>query len=431
MKIVLINPPCFGVDDDHVEQNLGISYLAAALRHGGFPDTDILELTGTGSLEKSLSLLPDAEVYGFSCYTTSYGNVLAMIRHIRETLHPGAYIILGGPHPTAKPEETLRESGADLVITGEGEAAIVEAVGALRENAPLRGILPGRPIRNLDKIPYPLRLTGKDNTFSRTFHGEKTFSLIATRGCPYSCLHCNSNIMGAGSRGIRSRSVENIIGEIRELKALGAHGFRFNDDNFLAHAQIHELLEALGKEDIRYRVFGHVRYLTDSICRELKESGCGFVSVGIESMNPDNLRFLRKTDNLRYIANLENADRYGLVIRASFMVGLPFDTDESIERYFGEAADLPMQEFAVYPLLPYPGTEIERRAEELHYRIVDHDYDDYMQMGKGRQAGYCLAYDNPETGIRFGPEDVRRWKIRAEELLARTMTHMSASTIAR
>lgn len=430
MKIVLINPPYFGVEDDHVEQNLGIAYLAAALRKGGFPDTEILELTGKGSLEKCLALLPYSDVYGFSCYTTSYTNVLAMIRQIREKINPSAYIILGGPHPTAMPEETLRESGADLVITGEGEVAIVEAAAALQSGRPLKGILHGEAVRDLDEIPYPVRLTGKENTFSRTFHGVKTYSLIATRGCPYSCMHCNSNIMGAGSRGVRSRSVENIVGEIRSLKALGASVFRFNDDNFLAHDKIHELLAALGEENIEYRVFGHVRYLTDEICRELRESGCDFVSVGIESMNPDNLRFLRKTDNLKYIGNLKNAEKYGLFIRGSFMVGLPFDTDQNIEQCFGEASRLPMHEFAVYPLIPYPGTEIARRAEELHYRIVDRNFDSYMQMGKERQAGYCLAYDNPETGIRFGPEDVKRWKVRAEEILGQTMTHMSNSRIA-
>lgn len=233
--------------------------------------------------------------------------------------------------------------------------------------------------------------------------------------------------MGGGSQGIRSRSVKNIIDEIRSLKSLGFSSFRFNDDNFLAHSNIVELLKEIAKENIEFRIFGHVEYLTDEICRLLKESGCGFVSVGIESLNPDNLKFLHKYNNLIYLHNLENARIHGLIVRASFMVGLPFDTDDTIKYFFEEAAKLYIQEFAVYPLIPYPGTEIAANAEKFHYKITSNDYDKYMQIGIKGCACYSLAYNNPETGNSFYPEDVMRWKQKADELLSKTMVHMKNS----
>lgn len=170
-----------------------------------------------------------------------------------------------------------------------------------------------------------------------------------------------------------------------------------------------------------------MEYLTDEICRLLKESGCKFVSVGIESLNPNNLKFLHKYNNLIYLHNLENARIYGLIIRASFMVGLPFDTDDTIKYFFDEAAKLYIQEFAVYPLIPYPGTEIAANAEKFHYKITSNDYDKYMQIGVKGCACYSLAYNNPETGNNFYPEDVMRWKQKAEELLGKTMLHMKYS----
>lgn len=431
MKIILINPPYFGIDDDRVEQNLGIAYIASLLQSNGFPDTALLELTGSQTLEQCLSRIPYADAYGISCYTTSYKNTIHILSHIRSVINPQAYTFLGGPHPTAMPESTLTETGADLVITGEGEKAVLQAMEHLQNGTPLTGVLKGIITHNLDKLPFPVRLIDRDHPFSRTFHNKQSLSLIATRGCPHSCLHCNSNIMGAGSKDVRARSVDNIISEIQYLKKLGTDSFRFNDDNFLAHPDAHALLKALAGEAIHFRIFSHIEYLTADTCKLLSNAGCDFVSVGIESLNQDNLRFLGKLSNLASIHNLEYARDVGLIIRGSFMVGLPFDTDDTIETAFEEASYLYMQEFAVYPLIPYPGTGIAMYSHKLHYQIVNKDFDTYLQMGKEGAACYSLAYDNPQNGNHFTPADVRRWKIRAEELLGRHMIHMRDSRVAK
>ena len=55
----------------------------------------------------------------------------------------------------------------------------------------------------------------------------------------------------------------------------------------------------------------------------------------------------------------------------------------------------------------------------------------YMQMGVDGEACYSLSYNNPETGNSFGPEDVKRWKQKAEELLSTTMIHMRNSVQAK
>lgn len=431
MKILLINPPYFGIEDDRLEQNLGLAYIASYLRQNGFENTEIIEMTGTSDMEEALKKLSPADVYGLSCYTTTYSNVKSIISYIIAHINSQAYIFVGGPHPSALPKQTLLESGADAVITGEGEQAALMLMQKLRDGQPIRGIIYGQGVEHLDCLPYPLRLLPKDAPFTRTFQGKRTMSMIATRGCPFSCVHCNSTIMGGGSKGIRSRSIENILGEIRYLKRLGFWSFRFNDDNFLAHAQIVELLRQIAKEGIEFRIFGHLQYLTDEICRLLRQSGCQFVSIGIESLNPKNLKFLHKYNNIIYLHHLENAKKYGLTIRASFMVGLPFDTNESIEYFFKKSAQLSIQEFAVYPLIPYPGTQIAIHAEKYHYKIMNTDYDHYMQMGIDGDACYVLGFDDPEIKNSFTPDDVKYWKQRADALLAQAMLHMKYSDKAR
>ncbi len=88
MKIVLINPPYFGIDDDHLEQSLGLAYISSYLMANGFPDTSILELTGRKTLDECRRLLPCADAYGFSCFSTSFSNSVALAAYIKRELNP-------------------------------------------------------------------------------------------------------------------------------------------------------------------------------------------------------------------------------------------------------------------------------------------------------------------------------------------------------
>jgi len=209
--------------------------------------------------------------------------------------------------------------------------------------------------------------------------------------------------MGAGKK-VRYRSVKNIIEEIKYLQSLGYSKYRFNDDNFACRKNLKELTNELKKLNIEYRVFSHVKDLTDETCKLLAESGCKHISIGIESMNPDNLKFLRKNTNVDFVdINLRNIKRYGMISRVYFIVGLPFDTNETIEKYFFIASLLPFDEFAAYPLLPYPGTEIWNNPGKYGYKIIDKDFTKYYQVAKERGTFFALDHTN------FSHKDVERW----------------------
>ena len=106
------------------------------------------------------------------------------------------------------------------------------------------------------------------------------------------------------------------------------------------------------------------------------------------------------------------AKEHGLIIRASFIVGLPFDTDTTIYSYFQKAASLGIDEYAVYPLIPYPGTPIAQHPERLGYHIMDSDFSHYVQIGKNRETCYALRHKN------FDNYDVKRWLNIASQLLS-------------
>jgi anaerobic magnesium-protoporphyrin IX monomethyl ester cyclase len=451
--VVLINPPCEWIDEDNPEEHLGLSYLAAYLEEAGFT-VSIFEMTGEGAFQQKLHRLETAKIYGLSCFSTNLHFAVEIVRYIRET-QPESLVFVGGIHATAKPEETLKITGANGVVAGEGEiifAEIVKQVFSGQPSAgifygkpasgifhsqpktgifyekPVAGIFYGKPVTDLDTLPFPERKLVNRAHFSRKLNGEKCISMLTSRGCQSACLHCNSIIMGGGNKNVRFRSVENIIAEIRSLKQMGYHQIRFNDDNFAANPLLPELLHAIKKEQIGFRMTGRVEYLTEENCRLLKEAGCSMCSIGIESYHPDNLKFLGKHSMLKYFGQLAHAEKYGITIRASFMVGLPYDTDETIEYYFEEAGKhLKFNEFAVYPLIPYPGTPICENPEKYGYKIVHTDYEKYLQIGRNQLAVYALSFNNGKN--RFTPDDVKRFHYKANAILNKYKTHMRDSRV--
>lgn len=425
MNVVLINPPYDGVDDDELEENLGLSYIAGFLLEHGI-DTAINEMTGKATLKEKLETLQIADIYGISLYSTAINSAKIIINHIRETA-PGSLIYLGGPHPSALPQASLKELKVDGVVIGEGEYAFYNIVKAANEGKPILGVLTDKSIPDLAKLPFPARSLVDRNRFTRRINGERCISMLTSRGCPNNCLHCNSIIMGGKSHGIRFRPIDDIIKEIRLVKKMGYKNIRFNDDNFLANPQIHDLLIAIEKENISFRAFGHVGKFLEETCALMKKAGCQMLSTGIESCNPQNLHFLRKQNTLKYLSNLAIAKAHGLSVRASFIVGLPYDTDESIERYFLEASHLPIDEYAVYALIPYPGTELYNNPQKHNYYITSYDFSAYKQMGKGGDSCYVLGYDDGTNA--FAPDDVKRWHKRANELLGKSIKHMRDSPI--
>ncbi|SDU64893.1 B12-binding domain-containing radical SAM protein [Desulfobacula phenolica] len=434
-NITLLSPPSFCVDDDRLEQSLGIAYIASVLIENGY-DANIVELTGNQGKDfnEISALIPCSDIYGIVCYSTTYHNVKKIIESIKNK-NPKAYICLGGPHPTAMPEQTLRDMEVDCVVTGEGEMAFLSIVDNFyNKRKKLKGVISIPGPDNLDSLPFPNRELVDQSSFSRTFQGKKTMSLISGRGCKFDCLHCNSNIMGAGNRKVRFRSVENIIEEIRYLKnlGLGHEAFRFNDDNFADHPDLVRLLKSMAKEHISYRIFSRLEHLSDDNLKLFKASGCNFISIGLESLNEKNLKYIGKGKMLKHIDNLTMAKKYGITIRSSFMVGLPYDTDASVKNDFEKASELDFDEYAIYPLIPYPGTRLWRTPERYGYEISNKNFTDYVQMGGGgnKKTDFVLKHTD-ESGYTFFPDDVKRWYDMAHQILDKKKNHMSSSSIAR
>lgn len=404
LSVCFVHSPCDAVNDDRLEPPLGILYLAGVARDEGCT-VQVIDLASCPQIDLAAEVPDGFDVYAFSTYTVNFSVTHALAAAVRER-NPSASFLAGGPHATALPEEVLA-AGFDVVVTGEGESALAEIVRRIRSGERPCGIVRGMPVADLDTLPFPDYDLVDFDTYTRELDGHRCVSVLSSRGCPYPCTFCNSRIMGAGTP-IRYRSPENVIAEIREIKARGIDRIRFQDDVFtLDIDRVRKLAEALSREGIFYRCFSRVSTFTAQMAALLRASGCLHVSFGVESGSPVLLaeHAMNKHQTPRQIrAALEHARAADLRTRVYLMVGFPGETDDTIQETIELMKSTPWDEFAVYPLIAYPGTPLFEQPERFGIVQIRRDYGEYVQVGRDRRAGFTIRT------ATFDEAKVRVWR---------------------
>lgn len=263
-------------------------------------------------------------------------------------------IIMGGFHPTVLPDEALEY--CDTVLIGDAEDTWPEYIKDYRT-----GVTKDRYVSsNQCKI-------SEINFNSRAFTGKKyhKIGLVQfSRGCKFSCDFCS---IGSFYRcRVRQKSIETIVQEIKGIKEKIL--FFIDDNIFLDEESAFRLFEAIRplKKKWACQISMDVAF-NDKMLTAMRDSGCILVLTGFETLNPDNLKLMNKTANIKikkYEDAIRNIYKHGLMIYATFVLGYDYDTPESIEATFRFAMD---NNFAVAnfnPLIPMPGTRLYERLEE-------------------------------------------------------------------
>ncbi len=405
--VCLIHTPCLELRDDRLEAPLGLLYLASSLQARGH-HVSICDLSSIDEHDLERRIPGDFDVYGFSTYSVNYGLTRALMQQVRWR-NPKALFVAGGPHATALPDR-VHADGFDVVITGEAETTLCEVVASLGGRNRLTGVLTGVPVDSLDDLQFPARHLVDHDSYSREVDGCPCMSLLTSRGCPYKCSFCNSNIMGAG-KPVRQRSAANVVAEISALRQqYGVRHFRIQDDIFtLNRRRIEELTPALARQDIVYRCFARINTCAEhpDVPRMLRDSGCAHVSFGVESGSPKILTVAamhksQSPDQIR--RGLQNAHAAGLKSRIFLIVGFPGETDATVMETLDLVKSCPWDEFSVYPLIAYPGTPLHDHPESYGITHIDRNYADYLQIGKNFKAGFTIRTST------FDEHQVRIWR---------------------
>jgi anaerobic magnesium-protoporphyrin IX monomethyl ester cyclase len=400
-KLLLVNPPLslkerYGkmAESGTTTPPLGLCSLAAVTRNAGY-ETKIIDAEALGlSFDETVAEIQrEAPDYvGITAVTVSILNAASLAKMLKPAL--SAPILLGGPHLTAVPEETMtRCADFDIGVIGEGEKTILELLDALDGKASLeniRGLIlregeglkltgPREFIQNLDDLPIPAwdllpLLTKYYRTPTFNLGRTPATSLVTSRGCVGKCIFCDRKVFGNHIRGYSASYVLKMIRYLQEN-----HGIKeiiIHDDAFvILKKRLVEFCNAIidEKMDITWTCNARVDLVNPEMLSLMRKAGCWQIGYGIESGSQRILDFIGKGTRLETIEqSVRWTKKAGIRTRGFFMMGHPTETEESIRETINFAKRIPVDDFQITMFSPLPGSEAFHIAPE--YGLFDPDW---------------------------------------------------------
>jgi anaerobic magnesium-protoporphyrin IX monomethyl ester cyclase len=461
LRVLLINPKFHLPIDTRTTPHLGLAYLAAVSERRGDEvsifDMDVEDI----SLAEHISAYRP-HIVGISSNTPQVQQAWRDARSIKAITD--VPIVIGGPHPSALPDESAARPEIDVVVRGEGEATwlelcdivdraraggdltgtalldpanhLLDAVHGITYKTPSGAMQCNRDraaIEDLDSLPWPAyhffkmdRYTSLQPAMDRV-EGARSFSMMTSRGCPYRCTFCSQSIM---PEKWRARSPQSVVAEFRHLiKDLGAQEIGVLDDsaniNRKRLSEISQMLIDEGLNTVPWNMINGMRAnLADKDMLSLmKRAGCIRSAFGVETGDEGMLVSINKNENLDQIRQaFKNAKEVGMETVAFFIIGLPGDTEETIERSIRFAIELDPLVANFSMMTPYPGTLVYEQIKSGGGQILLKSWDDYVFFaGKAR---YVMGELTAEVQERKFKEAYRRFYLRPSRVL-QTLTRKS------
>ncbi len=464
MRVLLINPRFQLPIDTRTTPHLGIAYLAAVSERRGDEvavfDQDVEEVRLTDFVRE---YRPDIVGIGTNTPQVKQGWLCA--REVKGVL-PNVVVVQGGPHVSALPEESAARAEIDIVVRGEGEDTwidlcnILEKVKADNPSFKARELLDPankildkvlgityqtadgkirhtheRPaVANLDALPFPAYKYFKMDRYSSlqpamdSIERGKSFSMMTSRGCPYRCTFCSQSVM---AEKWRARSPENVVAEWHHLvDEWGAQEIGILDDSAnIDRKRLRALGELLIKEGLNHVPWIMINGIRANLADEdllglMKRAGCKRVAFGVETGDEDILDSIDKRVTHEQIRQaFKNAKKVGLETVGFFIIGLPGDTEETMEKTIRFACELDPLVANFSMMTPYPGTKVWEQVHRNGGRMLVKDWQDYVFFeGKAR---YEMGDTTAEAQERKWKEAYRRFYLRPHRIV---MTLLRKST---
>jgi anaerobic magnesium-protoporphyrin IX monomethyl ester cyclase len=381
-------------------QPLGTLYVAAALRDAGHEVRFFngAFMAGTEILKAVEEFRPDFA----GLYSTTFGwrKAQQAAADIKRIL-PEVFLVVGGPYPVALQEKCLADCPElDAVVTGEGEYTVVEMLERLAARRSLAGVLgvafrdgeqiilnPARPlIEDLDALPFPARdLLGDAGRYippPATYKRKPVAVIMTARGCNRRCIYC-FQIDKHRSRGVRFRSVENVLAEIELCLRQGYREIKFIDDTLAAdYDRAMEIARQIKQRRLDFTWFASacVNQVDRELLAAFREAGCWAILFGAESGVQKDLNAIRKGITVAQIRKAVGAAKeVGLTVYTPFLFGIPGQTFADGLQSIEFACELDPDIANFHAVTPFPGTELYDNIEQ--YGTMSDDLNDYSYQG--------------------------------------------------
>lgn len=283
----------------------------------------------------------------------------------------------------------------------------------------------GKPRGKTYQVPRPRHELFPRKGYHFSFAKRAPFAtLLSDYGCPYPCTFCV-----IGTLGFKTRPIEDVLAEIDDLRARGVHELFFLDQTFgVVKKRGLELCAALeARGDLSWTAFTRPDTADDELLPAMKRAGCHTVILGVESADDHALASYKKgyvVDEVR--AGFARAKRHGLRTVGTFIIGLPEESAESLQRTLALALELDLDFMSLNMAVPRFGTEFRRQAIELGLA----DPDDLVMDQGGADAFLPTSTLDRETMLALKKQMVRSFYLRPGYLWRRLKSVSSPRELA-
>jgi len=388
MNILLVQPH-YNFPVSYVECPSGALILLGTIAENAGHKVKVLHLDAdeVDLRQELMAFKPD--ILGITV-DTFHTRSAKVVSKLAKEVSKDIFVTIGGPHPSALKEECFAEfPEADAIVHGEGEFGFMELIEGKPE--PPNCLMGGNGLKptvysaDLDHIPLP----DYDLVDIHRFSGfivpgpQPIFYIMASRGCPFRCTFCGSSSIW--ERKVRLRKPEMVVDEAEYLiNKYGAREIFFTDDTFNSKLpwtmEILSLLIGRGLNQkciFRITCRADQKLITEEFLKLAKEAGVWLIFYGVESGNQQLVDSMNKGLNLNDVRRaFKLTNEAGIKIQASFILGMPGETKETIEDTKWFIQETKPDYYGCSLATPFPGTELERQVK-LKGHLFETDYENY------------------------------------------------------
>ena len=390
--------------------------------------------------------LSGAFLIGISSLFTAYGEMALATAQLVKKVCPEAVVVMGGHHPSARPESVMACEALDYVLRGEGEVSLPILANAIRDRTSVEhvpGIVyrkndrtlhisPPAVMENLDDYSAPALHLVKNRYYKRAAGG--TSVIMTSRGCPMRCTYCSMGDLS--TLPYRQRSYDSVLAEIEvAVDQFGVRFIDFEDEHLTLKREpfmrfLEQFIGRFRGYDIELRAMNglYPPSLDPEMMGLMKRAGFKALNLSLCSIAPEQLQRFNRPDVSRSFEKVLNtAADLGLETVGYIIVGAP-DQDplSSVEDLLYLSKMIVLAGISVYYPAPgssdfetcrqrglLPESELLMRSSTLPLSGKTTRRDSVTLLRLGRILNFMKALDS-QSSDRLG--DHRRLKMEQERV---------------
>ncbi len=328
---------------------------------------------------------------GISTTTSSFPDGVRIAQEAKQ-IAPYIKVVFGGVHISALRKKILEDYLIiDYAVVGEGELALQELmdgknlaeIGGLiyRENEKVIFKDFRKDQAVMDDLPFPAyeKLKGYPESYQLpifSYPKAPNTTIITSRGCPYTCSYCDRSVF---KRSYRSNSPQYMMDMLQHLQdKFNIRHVNIYDDTFtLKRQRVIDFCELKIKSGLKitFNCAARAEQVDFEMLKIMKKAGCWMISLGIETGDPELLKKHRSylpRDNVQdplgdIREKITLIKKAGIRVKGLFMMGLPGETEDSINKSMDYVFSLPLDEFNLAKLTPFPGAPMYSTIHQYGY----------------------------------------------------------------